>query len=76
MTAEEPINLLKELPPEIKIVVRGCEEEYNDISELKPVKLMYGVDSEWYYGEYSKSNSNDKIDAIELFGENKQEERK
>ncbi len=48
MTAEELINLLKGLPPEIKIVVRGYEEGFNDISQLKPIKLMHAADSKWY----------------------------
>ena len=56
MTAEELINSLKELPPEIKIVVRGYEEGFNDISQLKPLKLMHAADSKWYYGEYFKNN--------------------
>ena len=76
MTAEVLINLLRELPPEIKIVVRGYEEGYNDISQLKPIKLRHDADSKWYYGEYFKGNSDSATDAVELFGENKNEENK
>ncbi len=74
MTATELINLLQELPPEIKIVVRGYEEGYNDIQQLKPVKLKRELDAEWYYGEYFKDDSESSIDAIELYGENKKNE--
>lgn len=74
MTAEELINQLKELPPEIKIVVRGYEEGFNDILQLKPVELIHSKNSKWYYGEYFKTDSNKSISAIELYGENKNEE--
>ncbi len=39
MTAKELISLLKEQPPEIKVVIRGYEEGYNDIQQLKILKL-------------------------------------
>ena len=76
MTAEMLINLLRELPPEMKIVVRGYEEGYNDISQLKKIKLRHDAESKWYYGEYFKANSDGTTDAVELFGENKNEENK
>ena len=74
MTAKELINQLQQLPPEIKMVVRGYEEGYNDIMQLKPVKLKQDVNAKWYYGEYLKDDSEGSIDAIEVYGENKKEE--
>ena len=77
MTAKELIIQLQKLSPEIKIVVRGYEEGYNDIQQLKPVKLKEELNAKWYYGEYSKDDSPHSIEAIELYGENnKQEEIK
>lgn len=73
MTAKELINLLQELPPEIKIVVRGYEEGYNDIQQLKPLKLRKKMNAKWYYGEYFANDSEHSIDAFELYGENKNE---
>jgi len=35
MTASELIILLQKFPPETKIVVRGYEDGYNDIIELR-----------------------------------------
>jgi hypothetical protein len=74
MTAKELIILLQELPPEIKVVIRGYEEGYNDIRQLKPVKLKEDMNAKWYYGEYYKDDSEHSIDAIELYGENKNQE--
>jgi hypothetical protein len=71
MKAKELIRLLEKLPPDMKIVVRGYEEGYNDIIELKPLQLKHKQDAEWYYGEYLKSEDPDSIEAIELYGENK-----
>ncbi len=39
MTAKELINLLQELPSEIKVVVRGYEDGYNDIQQLNTLRL-------------------------------------
>ena len=70
MNAKELINLLQHVPPETKIVVRGYEDGYNDIQQLKPVKIMHNSASKWYYGEYFGSEAVESIDAVELFGEN------
>ncbi len=53
MTAEELINKLKQLPPDIIIVVRGYEDGYNDILELKPVRIKQIPDSRWYDGNFN-----------------------
>ncbi len=71
MTAKELINLLQEQPPEIKVVVRGYEDGYNDIQQLKTLKLRKDINAKWYYGEYFQDDSEHSIDAIELYGENK-----
>jgi hypothetical protein len=68
--AQELINHLQTLPPETKIVVRGYEDGYNDILQLKKVKIKPGVDAHWYDGEFEDSSDADTIDAIDLFGEN------
>ena len=39
MTASELINELHKLSPDMRIVVRGYEDGYNDILHLKPVKI-------------------------------------
>ena len=73
MTALELINELQKLPPEIKIVVRGYEDGFNDVLEMKHLKIKYNGNAEWYYGEYYLSDENDAVNAVELFGKNKSE---
>jgi hypothetical protein len=71
MTASELINELQKLSPETKIVVRGYEDGYNDILQLKLVKIKRKSDSNWYEGEYEDSTDEDAVTAINLFGDNK-----
>lgn len=71
MTAQELINHLQNLPPETKVVIRGYEDGYNDILELRSVKIKPNENSHWYDGEYEDSKDDDAIDVIDLFGENK-----
>ena len=70
MTAFELIDFLKRLKPHTRIVVRGYEDGYNDILQLKPVKIKQKNDSHWYDGEYDDSTDDDAIDAVDLFGKN------
>ena len=71
MTAKELIMELQKLSSDTKIVVRGYEDGYNDILELKPVKIKGTPDSNWYEGEFDVSTDWDAVEAIDLFGENK-----
>ncbi len=70
MTAKELTLLLQTLPPEMKVVVRGYEDGYNDIKQLKPVKLKKEPNTQWYYGEYFANDSEPAVAAVEVFGEN------
>ncbi|MEJ7685087.1 MAG: hypothetical protein WKG06_46030 [Segetibacter sp.] len=38
------------------------------------MKLRQDINAKWYYGEYFKDDSENSIDAIELYGENKNQE--
>lgn len=71
MTVAELIQQLQTLPPETKVVIRGYEDGYNDILQLKRVKIKPKVDAYWFDGEFEDSKDTDAIDAVNLFGENK-----
>ncbi len=70
MTAQELIIELQKIPSNTKIVVRGYENGYNDILNLKPVKIKLNTSTNWYDGEYDTSSDNDAQEAIDLFGQN------
>ena len=71
MKAQELISHLQALPPETKVVVRGYEDGYNDVLLLKMVKIKPRVDAHWYDGEFEDSSDADAVDAIDLYGKNK-----
>jgi hypothetical protein len=71
MTASELIKELQTLAPDTRIVVRGYEDGYNDILELKPVKIKPKPDTRWYDGEFENNADEGAINAVELYGENK-----
>lgn len=71
MTAQELINQLQTLPPDTKVVIRGYEAGYNDILRLKKVKIRPKVDAYWFDGEFEDCNDAEALDAIDLYGENK-----
>lgn len=70
MTSQDLIQRLQTIPSNTKIVVRGYENGYNDIIELKPIKIEINVNANWYDGEYELSADDDAQSAIDLFGQN------
>lgn len=71
MTAAELIDELKQLPPDIRIVIRGYEDGHNDILKLRSVKIKLNANEHWYEGAHEDSTDKEAIDAIDLFGDNK-----
>ncbi len=71
MTVAELIIRLNQAPPNAKVIVRGYENGYNDILELRSLFVTQNQDAKWYDGEYEKSEATDGIEAIEIYGENK-----
>jgi len=71
MTVAELLIRLAQAPPDAKVVVRGYENGYNDIFELRSLSVRQNPEAKWYDGEYEKSDSTDAIEAIEIYGENK-----
>lgn len=72
MTAKQLIALLQQLPPDTQMLVRGYEDGYNDISQLKHrnVKPHEGRMHDWN-GSYEDAALTDTaMTAVELFGEN------
>lgn len=70
MTAQELIQHLQTLPPTTKIVIRGYEDGYNDILQLKEIKIKPKADAYWFDGEYENSDDVGATLAVDLYGEN------
>ncbi len=74
MLVGELIQHLQKLSPDTKVVVRGYEGGYNDIIEIKPVKIIRKPEAPWYEGEYDNDTSANSIEAFELYGTNNNDE--
>ena len=70
MTAQQLIQHLQTLPSNTKIVVRGYEDGYNDILQLKEVNIKLNSNAYTWDGEYENSTVTDARTAINLYGEN------
>ena len=71
MTVAELLIRLVQAPPDAKVVVRGYENGYNDVLELRTLSVRQNPEANWYDGEYEQSKATDGIEAIEIYGENK-----
>jgi len=68
MNVKELIDQLKDLPADIKVLVRGYEDGFNDIKALKKFHISIKQNAAWNYGEYALDNTIEAFEAIELFG--------
>lgn len=71
MTAAELIEQLQKLPPEIRVLVEGYEDGYDDIDEIKHLGVKLNYHEHWYYGAHEKSDDADAVKAVALTGKNK-----
>ncbi len=72
MTAKQLIALLQQLPPDTQMVVRGYEDGYNDISQLKHRKVQphEGRADDWNGSYQDATSTKSATIAVELFGKN------
>lgn len=68
MTVAELITKLQALPNHnLRVVVRGYEAGYNDITELEELKLKLNVYNNVYYGDHeSPWETSDPYDEIAI----------
>ncbi len=79
MTVKELIQILQKHDPDKKVVVRGYEGGYNEVSEIIEMSIFpHPGQRVNYYGEYEKiyhgDSSKNTTAAIELYGENSKSE--
>lgn len=70
MTTSELIEKLKQFSPDTLVVIAGYENNFNDVLNIKEVKLKLNVSEHWYEGAHEESGSDDSVSAIALVGEN------
>lgn len=58
MTVKELINRLQQINhQEMKVVVNGYEDGFDDIKSVKPVIACEKIDHEWWDGKYNTSEN-------------------
>jgi len=71
MTVKELIELLQTYPPDMKVVAEGYEQGYDDVVNVKQIKIKHLEKGEWYVGAYEDSSDKDAISAVFVNGANK-----
>jgi hypothetical protein len=69
MKVNELIKMLEQYPPEMTVVVRGYEDGYDDVQEIRSVTIKHDPEAKWYNGQYTLSDDQGSFDAIQLFGD-------
>jgi len=54
MTAKQLIDNLKNLPPETRICVKGCEGGIDYVEILREIKILHNKNKKWYYGRHEE----------------------
>lgn len=56
MTVAELMDLLRDLPPETRVLVEGYETGFDDIVELRPLEVFRYRNAREWDGEYQAKN--------------------
>lgn len=76
MTVNELIAALQGYPPDVRVIVLGYENGYDDITLVKQIAIMPEEKPEWYKGRYDDAPP-EKADqaerAVLVYGRNEEE---
>ena len=61
MTVDELIRLLRDYPPDLRVMVNGYEHGYDDLEANCVVagEASLNVNSAWYYGRHEQASTSD-----------------
>ncbi len=62
MNVGQLIEILKNYPQDLRVVVSGYEGGYNDVNTFENIKIVLDYNDEWYYGRHE--------DVESLYGNN------
>ena len=64
MTIQQLIEKLQQYPPEMRVIISGYENGYNDISMFEKKEIAIDVLTEWYYGQHIDSSDDFFLENI------------
>jgi hypothetical protein len=69
MNVDQLIKRLQMYPPDLRVVVRGYEGGYNDVSRFENLKIVLDYYDEWYYGKHEDAstilNEETKVNVVD-----------
>lgn len=67
MNVGELIEKLKTYPQDLRVVVHGYEDGYEDVTDFEIIKVILNVNTtRWYYGDHAYADSYIGPNADEL----------
>jgi hypothetical protein len=76
MTVSELIAALQSYPPDTRVVVLGYESGYDDITEVREMGIVPGVNPAWYNGRYDNAppeRADQAERAVLVYGRNRED---
>lgn len=70
MTVKELISELDKLQPDLKVVVRGYENGFNDVVSIEVRNIVESAKAQWWDGRYQEDDNDVSFRAVEIFGDN------
>jgi predicted mannosyl-3-phosphoglycerate phosphatase (HAD superfamily) len=65
MTIQQLIENLQQFPPEMRVIVSGYEDGYNDVSIIEEKEIAIDILNEWYYGQHVEASDEFRLEQIE-----------
>jgi len=62
MTVQELIQHLEKLDPNTRVIIRGYEGGYNDITNIADIPIKLNVNTAWYYGVHEEVLTDEDAD--------------
>ena len=71
MTVKELNEKLNSFADDMIVLVGGYEDGFNDISEIRELKIKLNVNKHWFEGAHEESDDTTTREAIAFLGTNK-----
>jgi hypothetical protein len=60
MKVSELIEILKQQPPDMRVIVDGYEGGYSDVRNIRQTPIKLNVHTSWYYGPHDRCQDNEE----------------
>jgi hypothetical protein len=64
MKVHELIEKLKEYPSDLRVIITGYEDGFNDITIIEEKEIAIDALTEWYYGQHVDATDEFRLEEI------------